>query len=393
MGFIDNFAKLGGLGGVGAASSLISGIGGMIQNRKNAKFARRMAQKNFDLQKEYAEKNYQFQLDQAQVQQDQFQQQMEFNSPAGQRRMLEEAGYNPFMADMSPSMGAPSSSVSMPSQVSAPQYDISSVAQMEQLRQSNLSSTVGALSTLMDGLSKISTVDNNARITGANAAVAEGTIQSTIDLMQARASEAAASAAILSVRGKYLDSELKNAIELQLQQMDLNSISVAIGRYNVDSAYWSVKERKAAVDLIKEQLRGFRISNDIKEQLGYSYMESQIAQNYATAGYMDSSAALADANAFWARMPQTYPQYLYKTGSHGNRHYGGALYDMFNATLDDLRSRASGQYSGSRESRSRTRLNKKAENYYFWNQVGLPLLQMYSGMQQKGASLMPFFIK
>lgn len=384
MDFFKDFS------GIGAASSLVSGIGGLIQNRKNAKFARRMAQQNFDFQKEYAEKNYQFQLDQAQVQQDQFQQQMYFNSPAGQRAMLEQAGYNPFMSDIAPSMGAPSSSVPMPSQIAAPQYDVSSVLQSEQLRQGNLTSTVGSLSTLMDGLTKLATIDPNIRSSRAKAAVDEGTVQSSIDLLQSQASESAANAAILSIRGKYLSDELKNAIQLQLQQIDLNSVSAAIGRHNIDSAYWSAKERKAAVDVVYEQLRGLRIDNDVKHDLARAFMESQIAQNYATAGYMRSSAALADANAFWARMPQTYSQYLYKTGSHGSRHFGGSLYDMFEAQLDDLRSRASNQYSSSRESRSRTKLNKKSFDYYFWQHVGLPTLQMMNSNMQRAASLIPF---
>lgn len=120
---MEQFKSFGaGFSGVGSAvSSLVGGIGGAIQARKNRKLARELAQKQQDFMSAEAEKAYQRNLDM-------WNKQNAYNSPASQMARLEAAGLNPNLA-----YGSLSSSAAQ----TPPQYNAPAVAQPSEAMFSN----------------------------------------------------------------------------------------------------------------------------------------------------------------------------------------------------------------------------------------------------------------
>lgn len=76
---LANFNPLSALGGI--AGSIFSSIGGAIGAKKQRNFQREMMEKQFAFAREMFDKNNQW------------------NSPANRRKLMEEAGYNPFYSD------------------------------------------------------------------------------------------------------------------------------------------------------------------------------------------------------------------------------------------------------------------------------------------------------
>lgn len=82
---LANFNPLSALGGI--AGSIFSSIGGAIGAKKQRNFQREMMEKQFAFAREMFDKNNQW------------------NSPANRRKLMEEAGYNPFYSDTSGVVG------------------------------------------------------------------------------------------------------------------------------------------------------------------------------------------------------------------------------------------------------------------------------------------------
>lgn len=153
---LDKFNKFmeGFTPGFGAISSALGGIGSLLGRKSSEKWMKR----NFELQKEMMEKNLHMQYEAQRLAQDQFNRTMDFNTPATQRRMMEEAGINPFMQGSAVSAGGANvGQVLNPTPLEAPQYDLNSVYQDEVTRQSRVSSAIGNINGILDGALKLGT--------------------------------------------------------------------------------------------------------------------------------------------------------------------------------------------------------------------------------------------
>lgn len=130
---MEQFMQFGqGFGGIaGAASSIIGGIGGAIQARKNRKLAREMQQKQFDWQREENERAFQRNLQM-------WNQQNAYNSPAAQMQRLEDAGLNPNLAYGNLASGQAGS---------PPQLEAANVPQMSDAAYSNPFDSISQMGT------------------------------------------------------------------------------------------------------------------------------------------------------------------------------------------------------------------------------------------------------
>lgn len=104
---LANFNPLSALGGI--AGSIFSSIGGAIGAKKQRNFQREMMEKQFAFAREMFDKNNQW------------------NSPANRRKLMEEAGYNPFYSDTAGIVGqtgptAPGSAGSAPPALGAQMF-------------------------------------------------------------------------------------------------------------------------------------------------------------------------------------------------------------------------------------------------------------------------------
>lgn len=104
---LANFNPLSALGGI--AGSIFSSIGGAIGAKKQRNFQREMMDKQFAFAREMFDKNNQW------------------NSPANRRKLMEEAGYNPFYSDTAGVVGqtgptAPGSAGSSPPALGAQMF-------------------------------------------------------------------------------------------------------------------------------------------------------------------------------------------------------------------------------------------------------------------------------
>lgn len=104
---LANFNPLSALGGI--AGSIFSSIGGAIGAKKQRNFQREMMEKQFAFAREMFDKNNQW------------------NSPANRRKLMEEAGYNPFYSDTAGVVGqtgptAPGSAGSAPPALGAQMF-------------------------------------------------------------------------------------------------------------------------------------------------------------------------------------------------------------------------------------------------------------------------------
>lgn len=164
----DNFSKFG--SGIGSIGSVLGGFGSLFGRRKAEKWMK----KNFELQKEAMERNFEMQTKAQQMAADQFDRTMDFNTPATQRRMMEEAGINPFMKDSAVSAGnAHVGQTLNPTPLNAPQYDLNSVYQDEMARQSRVTNTVGNINGILDGVLKLGGLADNLKKLGAERKSAE----------------------------------------------------------------------------------------------------------------------------------------------------------------------------------------------------------------------------
>lgn len=164
----DNFANFG--SGIGSIGSVLGGIGSLFGRKKSEKWMK----KNYELQREAMERNFEMQTKAQQMAADQFERTMDFNTPATQRRMMEEAGINPFMKDSAVSAGnAHVGQTLNPTPLNAPQYDLNSVYQDEMARQGRVTSTVGNINGILDGVLKLGGLADNLKKLGAERKSAE----------------------------------------------------------------------------------------------------------------------------------------------------------------------------------------------------------------------------
>lgn len=343
MGF---FQDIGGLGGVGSALSAASGIAGLFQNRKNAKFARQMAEKNFLLQKEQQRLNYEMWSSEFRNSKYQFEKQLEMQDPAVKRQMLEDAGFNPFMEQGSlGQVGSPSPTSSPLGSISAPQYDVGSVLQSEQLRQSNLSTTIGSIGQLLDSLQKIGTIDNVVTESKVKSNVAKATEQASIDIVNNQAVTSSVESAMAELHLDQYPAELQASLQKLLYEnnlLDSQSLLNDVERGRVREQTSFIHQQK--ISLIQamsetfERITGLKLDNEQKRAFNrvvddmYYWqireMRSRVAQNLASAhqaetqsNLNDANTRLAQINGFWAGMPTSYDQYVYakNRGRSANR--------------------------------------------------------------------------
>lgn len=330
------FGDIGGLGGVGSALSAATGIAGLFQNRKNAKFQRRMAKMNFDLQKEYAAKNYDLQVAAQDMQRYQFQEMMRMQDPATKRKMLEDAGFNPFMDQGGlSSVSSSGSTAGSVGSVMPPQYDVNSLLQSEQLRQSNLTSTIGSITQLLDAMEKIGTVDNVVAESKVKANVAKATEQASIDIVNNQAVTSSVDSAMAELHLEQYPKELQASLQKLLYESNLLDSKALLndverGRIREQTSY--IRQQK--LSLIQsmsetfERITGLKLDNEQKRAFNrvvddmYNWqireMRSRVAQNLASAhqaetqsNLNEANTRLAQINGFWAGMPTTYDQYVF----------------------------------------------------------------------------------
>lgn len=336
------FSDIGGLGGVGSALSAATGIAGLFQNRKNARFQRRMAQMNFDLQKEYAEKNYNLQVGAQDMQRYQFQEMMRMQDPATKRKMLEDAGFNPFMEQGAlGSVSSPGSSVGPVGSVLPPQYDVGSALQSEQLRQSNLSNTIGSIGQLLDSLQKIGTIDNVVTESKVKSNVAKATEQASIDIVNNQAVTSSVESAMAELHLDQYPAELQASLQKLLYEnnlLDSQALLNDVERGRVAAQTDYIRQQK--LSLIQsmsetfERITGLKLDNEQKRAFNrvvddmYNWqireMRSRVAQNLASAHQAqtqsdlnEANTRLAQINGFWSGMPTTYDQYVYARNQSG----------------------------------------------------------------------------
>lgn len=338
MGF---FKDIGGLGGVGSALSAATGIAGLFQNRKNAKFARQMAEKNFLLQKEQQRLNYEMWGAEFRNSKYQFEKQLEMQDPAVKRQMLEDAGFNPFMEQGSlGQVGTPSPTSSPLGSISAPQYDVNSVLQSEQLRQSNLNTTIGSIGQLLDSLEKIGTIDNVVTESKVKSNVAKATEQASIDIVNNQAVTSSVESAMAELHLDQYPQELQASLQKLLYESNLLDsqtllIDVERGRVREQTSYIR-QQKKSLIQSMSEtfeRITGLKLDNEQKRAFNrvvddmYNWqlreMRSRVAQNLASAhqavtqsNLNEANTRLAQINGFWAGMPSTYDQYVYAK-NHG----------------------------------------------------------------------------
>lgn len=146
---------LGMLGSIG--SSLLGGIFGANQGRKDRKLQQWMMQQNIAMQRE----TNQMQVEEAQKLRD-WQQQMyhlnnAYNSPYAQRMRLEQAGFNPYLGMGSPAAASAPSGGSAPS-LAAPSYDVGSFGSLVTAqRQNDIQSLQGFIKLGLDAFNTIRT--------------------------------------------------------------------------------------------------------------------------------------------------------------------------------------------------------------------------------------------
>lgn len=375
------FGDIGGLGGVGSALSAATGIAGLFQNRKNAKFQRRMAKMNFDLQKEYAAKNYDLQVAAQDMQRYQFQEMMGLQDPSTKRKMLEDAGFNPFMDQGG--LGSVSSSGSTAGSVGSvmpPQYDVNSVLQSEQLRQSNLTSTIGSITQLLDAMEKIGTVDNVVAQSKVKSNVAKATEQASIDIVNNQAVTSSVESAMAELHLEQYPQELQASLQKLLYESNLLDSQALLndverGRVREQTSYIKQQklsliqsmsetfERITGLKLDNEQKRAFNRVVDSMYQWQLKELQSRVAQNYASArqavtqsSLNEANTRLAHINGFWAGMPQTYDQYVYANNQQGvarplGIHIPGSLGDVLRTTrlLDNAYKKAQTDFTTMRQ--------------------------------------------
>ncbi len=342
MGLISD---LGGLGGIGSLMSGITGIFSARQNRKNAKFQRKMAKQNFELQKEYAAKNYDLQVGAQDMQREQFAQMMAMQDPAVKRQMLEDAGFNPFTQDNAlGSVSSPSSSAGSVGSILAPQYETNGIAQMEQLRQSNLSNSLGAIGDLLDNIARIGTLDSTVSEARVRANIAKATEQASIDIANNQSRISASEAAMSEMHLKQYPQELKAALFHTLNEIDLLSSEKLKTDAETHKVYFEqdyIHQQKIALiqqmDKVSHEIQGIKYDNEYKRVLANmadTYIDAMISDMYSRANASNAAARasisqaelntantrLARINGFWAGMPQTYDQYVYARNQADNAH-------------------------------------------------------------------------
>lgn len=321
---------IGGLGGVGSALSAATGIAGLFQNRKNAKFSRQMAEKNYLMQKEaqrLQQENWRAEFNNSKYQFEQL------NNPSIRREKLEEAGFNPFMDQSQVSSASPTSMPS--SNVLTPQYDVGSVFQSEQLRQSNLNTTIGSIGQLLESLEKIGTIDNVVTESKVKSNVAKATEQASIDIVNNQAVTSSVESAMAQLHLDQYPAELQASLQKLLYENNLLDSQALLndverGRVREQTSY--IKQQK--LSLIQsmsetfERITGLKLDNEQKRAFNrvvddmYNWqireMRSRVAQNLASAhqaetqsNLNEANTRLAQINGFWAGMPTTYDQYVY----------------------------------------------------------------------------------
>lgn len=375
------FSDIGGLGGVGSALSAATGIAGLFQNRKNAKFARQMAEKNFQMQKEQNQLNYYMWQQQFQNSKYQFEEQNRLADPSVKRQMLEEAGFNPFMEQSGlGGVGSPSPTSSSLSPFSAPQYDVNSVLQSEQLRQSNLSATIGSIGQLLDSLEKIGKIDNVVTESKVKSNVAKATEQASIDIVNNQAVTSSVESAMAELHLDQYPAELQASLQKLLYENNLLDSQALLndverGRVREQTSY--IRQQK--ISLIQsmsetfERITGLKLDNEQKRAFNrvvddmYYWqireMRSRVVQNLASAhqaetqsNLNEANTRLAQINGFWAGMPTTYDQYVYANNQQGvarplGVHIPGSLGDVLRTTraLDNAYKKAQTDFATMRQ--------------------------------------------
>lgn len=119
-----------GAAAIAAGGGLLSNIIGGIRQRKQNKFTMELNQMNNQFNAQQAEKQMQFQRDM-------WHEQRDWNTPENQRKLREQAGFNPYMdsgaGNFGMVQGSPSGAAASASNVGVPQVyqpDLSFVAQL-----------------------------------------------------------------------------------------------------------------------------------------------------------------------------------------------------------------------------------------------------------------------
>lgn len=226
----ENFMNFGkGFSGVGSAvSSIIGGIGGAIQARKNRKLARELAQKQQDFQSAEAEKAYQRNLEM-------WNKQNAYNSPSAMMQRLEDAGINPQLAAGSLSAGAAST---------PPAYNPPNVVQPSESIFSNPYEHISQM----------------------------GTNMAAVSLSTAQAAQTRANTRNVELQNYRLQLENATLLPAQIQDLlnefafnkEIRPQTLALGAMQLKQANQDLINSQKQFDIMEKQLEGLTYENRIK---------------------------------------------------------------------------------------------------------------------------------